>query len=176
MSMLFDEKEAQRQVDEIIVAGAPIVKLNIFDILNNYVPSKLVQDQIDYTRELYSDLANKLSMCSEDEQRTFLKTLKDVDIIDNQKIEQKDSFLITLYRNFEKTAATDLLLEKYYYNKSISADDFINIHDQLLCGTSSENKLGLRTNDLKFVGYYTDNPNTTFHYGICKTYSKYYDV
>lgn len=164
MTNSFDEVEAQRQIDEIINAGAPIVKLNIFDILNNYVPSDFIKNQIEYTLELYLDLVNRLSEYSEEQQKVFLKTLKDADIIDNQSIEKEDSFLITLYRNFQKTSATDLLLDKYCNNKHISYEDFISIHDQLLQGTSSENKLGLRNNDLKFVGYYTDNPKTKFHY------------
>lgn len=161
---IYNEEVAQRQIDAIIESGAPIVKLNIFDSFNNYVPSDFVKNQIEYTLELYLDLTNKLSEYSKEEQSIFLKTLKDADIIDNHSIEKEDSFLITLHRNFDRTTAIDLLLETYCHDKNISYEEFINIHDQLLQGTSSEEKLGLRCNDLKFVGYYTDNPQTKFRY------------
>ena len=38
-------KEAQKEIENIINAGAPIVKLDIFRILDNYVPSEKVKNQ-----------------------------------------------------------------------------------------------------------------------------------
>ena len=153
-------KKAQQEVESIIASGAPIVKMNIFDVLDNYVPS----ERIEYTKDLYVELYDKLSEYTDDEKLMFLKALKESDIIDNQSIEKEDSFLIALRRNFESVFSIDLLLEKVNNNEYISKEDFINIHDTLLIGTSSENKLGLRDNDLKFVGSYQFNPQTKYFY------------
>lgn len=157
-------KKAQQEVESIIASGAPIVKMNIFDVLDNYVPSERIKNLIEYTKDLYVELYDKLSEYTDDEKLTFLKTLKESDIIDNQSIEKEDSFLIALRRNFESVFSIDLLLEKVNNNEYISKEDFINIHDTLLIGTSSENKLGLRDNDLKFVGSYQSNPQTKYFY------------
>ena len=157
-------KKAQQEVESIIASGAPIVKMNIFDVLDNYVPSERIKNLIEYTKDLYVELYDKLSEYTDDEKLMFLKTLKESDIIDNQSIEKEDSFLIALRRNFESVFSIDLLLEKVNNNEYISKEDFINIHDTLLIGTSSENKLGLRDNDLKFVGSYQSNPQTKYFY------------
>ena len=157
-------KKAQQEVESIIASGAPIVKMNIFDVLDNYVPSERIKNIIEYTKDLYVELYDKLSEYTDDEKLMFLKALKESDIIDNQSIEKEDSFLIALRRNFESVFSIDLLLEKVNNNEYISKEDFINIHDTLLIGTSSENKLGLRDNDLKFVGSYQSNPQTKYFY------------
>ena len=105
-----DIQKAQEQIESIINAGAPIAKLNMFDILDNYVPSEKVKNQAEYTIELYLELYDKLINCNEEVQRVFLNTLKEADIVDNQSIEKVDSFLITLLRNLERTTSIDLLL------------------------------------------------------------------
>ena len=69
--------KAQEEVESIIASGAPIVKLNIFDILDKYVPSEDIRNQVEYTMELYLELVNKLKDYSEEEQINFLQTLKD---------------------------------------------------------------------------------------------------
>ena len=166
MGLINDERilRAQEQIESIIKAGAPIAKLSIFDILDGYVPSERVKNQVEYTLELYMELIDKLQEYTEEEQKIFLNTLKETDIVDNQSIEKEDSFLIALRRNFERTTSIDLLLEKYCKNGHISYEDFIEVHDTLLKGTSSEEKLGLRDNDLKFVGTYTIDPQTKFSF------------
>ncbi|MBR3661052.1 MAG: Fic family protein [Bacilli bacterium] len=156
--------KAQKEIESIIASGAPIVKLDIFDILDNYVPSEDIRNQVEYTMELYLDLVNKLKEYSDEEQQNFLQTLKESDIIDNQSIEKEDSFLIALHKKFEHSFSIDLLIEKICTNTPISKEEFISIHDTLLLGTSSEDKLGLRDNDLKFVGSFDINPNTKYHF------------
>ncbi len=166
MSTFTDDeiKKAQAEVEKIIDSGAPIVKMNIFDVLDSYTPSLRIKNIIDYTLELYLELVSKLKEYSEEEQVTFLNALKEADIIDNQSIEKEDSFLISLHRKFEHKVSIDYLLEKMTSGEPISKEEFIKIHDVLLVGTSSEDKLGLRDNDLKFVGSYQVTPQTKFFF------------
>jgi len=166
MNEIMKEKilKAQEEIESIINAGAPIVKLDIFDILDSYVPSDKIKNKTEYTIELYLELVNKLKTYSDEEQAIFLQTLKESDVIDNQSIEKEDPFLIALHKKFENVLSIDLLLNSVCRNNYLSKEEFIKIHDTLLLGTSSENKLGLRDNDLKFVGSYQINPQTKFHY------------
>ena len=158
-------RKAQSEIESVIAAGAPIVKLSIFDILDGYIPSDYLKSQVEYTKELYLELVTKLREYTEEQQIVFLTALKKSDIIDNQSIEKEDPFLISLHRDFESVYSIDLLLEKILIGDSISQEEFVKIHDTLLSGTSSENKLGLRDNDLKFVGSYEINPQTKFSFG-----------
>ena len=164
--MTYEERvrEAQSQVEKLIDAGAPIAKLSIFDVLDQYSPSDAIKGEVEYTKELYLELVEKLKEFSEEDQLVFLKALKDADVVDNQSIEKEDSFMISLSRHFESEFSIDLLLHKIVYGETISKEDFIKMHDVLLRGTSSEKKLGLRDNDLKFVGSFSDNPQTKFSF------------
>ncbi len=155
-------KLAQKQIDEIIASGAPIVKMDIFDVLDDYVPSDRIKGKIEYTKELYLDLVNKLKEYDIEYQNLYLKTLRDSDIIDNQSMEEENPFFIALHKQFEDVFSIDILLEKLNSNSPISREEFIRIHDILLQGTSSKNKLGLRDNDLKFVGHYEENPQAKY--------------
>ncbi|MBP5678785.1 MAG: Fic family protein [Bacilli bacterium] len=165
--MTFEEEKriAQTQVEKLIDAGAPIATLSIFDVLDQYTPSERVKGEIEYTKDLYLEYVNKLREFSEEDQATFLKTLKDSDIIDNQSIEKEDSFLIALSRHFEDEVSIDLLLEKIKNGDPITKEEFIYMHDVLLQGTSSQNKQGIREDDLKFVGsYYYGEPRTKYFF------------
>lgn len=166
MSIIEEDRirKANEEVESIINAGAPIVKLDIFDTLDRYAPSEQIKEKIEYTFELYMELINKLSEYSEEDQKLFLTSLKESDIIDNQSLEKEDSFMIALYRNFDDLFSVDLLLEKICSSNYFSKEDFIKFHDVLLLGTSSKNKLGLRDNNLKFVGSYQENPQTKYYF------------
>ena len=157
-------KQAQKEIESVINAGAPIVTLDIFKVLDEYVPSEEIKGKIEYTQELYTELIEKIKEYPKNEQEMFLQTLKDADIIDNQSIEKEDSFLLALYKRFSDITSIDILLKKLCEEKQISKEEFIKIHDVLLNGTTSQNKIGLRDNDLKFVGSFTPNPTTKFFF------------
>ena len=56
----------------------------------------------------------------------------------------------------------------------VSREEFIKIHDMLLLGTSSGNKLGVRDNDLKFVGSYQRNRKTKYYFEKIVKFSQKY--
>lgn len=166
--MVYDEGErtAQEQVERLMASGVPTTQLSVFDILDGYTPSDRIKNKVVFTRELYLELVDKLKELSEDDRVLFLKTLKDSDVIDNQSIKKEDSFMLALFRNFEsEECAIDLLLLKLMNNEPISKEEFVKMHDVLFRGTSSHKKMGLRENDLKFVGSRTPNPQTKFVFG-----------
>ena len=164
MTIEEEMRVAQEQVDRLIDDGAPIVKLSVFDVLDSYTPSDKVKGEIEYTKELYLELVDKLKGLSEEDQSTFLKTLRDSDIIDNQSIEKEDSFMIALTRNVESDFSIELLLSKISNGESITKEDFIKMHDALFSGTGSDDKSGLRDNDLKFVGFISSDPQTKYQF------------
>ena len=91
-------------------------------------------------------------------------TSKNADIIDNQVLEQEDSFLMSLQREIEPISALDQTID--HYGKEFDKETFIKIHDDLLSGTSSEDKVGLRDNNLKFVGTWENNERKIQYFPI----------
>lgn len=168
MSADFDSeklKQAEKEVESVIAAGAPVVQLSIFDSLKDYVPSAAVCEQVKYTTELYADLVNKLGSCSDKEKSAFLIALKDAETINNHSMEKEDPFLIMLSKRLVPISAIDLLLAEIDSGKKMSLEDFIDIHDILLQGTSSSEQLGLRENDLKVVASLDVRPDTKYFFG-----------
>ena len=125
-------------------------KTHIFDGLDEYEPSDALRGQVEYTFEIYDEYVKRVVSLGEDFQKKYLRALKNSDIVDNQSIEKEDSLLISIYRTLNKDSALDLLVRNY--GKKLTVDKFTFIHDILLDGTSSEDKKGLRTDDMKYVG------------------------
>ena len=140
-----------KEISEAKSKGAITAGLNIFDGLDEYKPSSTLSGQVEYTFEIYDEYVKRVVGLGEDFQNKYLNALKNSDIVDNQSIEKEDSLLIRIYRTFnDKDSALDLLIRNY--GKSLTVDNFTFIHDILLDGTSSEDKKGLRIDDMKYVG------------------------
>ena len=152
-------EEAIKEVEEIMRKGeVPIVSLSLFDSLKNIQISEKVENQLLYTLELCSDFASDLKRYSKDFQEKYLSALRKSDIIDNQAIEKEDSFLISLYYSMNSDFAIDKLMQNV--GSPLDKEKFISFHDLLITGSSSQNKKGLREDNLKFVGEYVTNPET----------------
>lgn len=145
---------AKEEINELIKSGARVVGLDIFDSANNYSMTKVVRDNIDWFYELYEDYYKLVMSSSDEESFKFMKCLKDCDIIDTNTMESEDSFLLTLYRNSHRECAIDSMIRNA--DKKITNKKLIENHDKILKGTSSENKIGLRKDNLQFVGSIID--------------------
>ena len=58
----------------------------------------------------------------------FLNVIKDADLIDNQRTEMENSFLVAIYSRLQNEHAIDALLDKNYINK----ESLIIVHDLLI--------------------------------------------
>lgn len=165
MAMTKEELEqAKKEIQGLIESGANVVDLNIFDTIENYKIPENIKNIIDYFYEAYEEY-HKIIMSENDENRTlFLKTLKEYDIKVSNEMEKEDSFMITLYREIYKECSIDMLIERI--NKKLTKQELIEIHDKLLSGTSTEHKIGLRTDNLKYVGTNYNNIRTVDYFPI----------
>lgn len=157
--------KAEEEVRKIIEEGnTPIVDLSIFDYLDILKPSDNLKGKIEYTIEEYEELLKMIKSLPALLQTKYLLTSKNADIIDNQVLEQEDSFLMSLQREIEPISALDQTID--HYGKEFDKETFIKIHDDLLSGTSSEDKVGLRDNNLKFVGTWENNERKIQYFPI----------
>lgn len=152
-------KEAIEEVERIIKSGTvPVVSLNIFDSLSKIKYSKNIENQLFYTLELCQEFVDELKKCDKDFQEKYLSALRKSDIVDNQSLEMEDSFLISLYYSMNSDFAIDKLINSV--GIPLTKEKFVEYHDLLIKGSSSQDKTGLRFDNLKFVGKYITNPKT----------------
>lgn len=154
-------QRAEEEVKKAIDSGVPIVDLEIFNCLGQLNISNLITNMAEYTYELYLNLVKEIIDLEPKLMKKFLIQLKKADVIDNQSMEKEDSFLISLYNSLEEKSAIDLLIENY--GKKLNKDKLVTFHDNILKETSSREKIGLRTNNLKFVGSW-ENGNRKIQY------------
>ena len=80
----------------------------------------------------------------------YLNVIKDADLIDNQRTEMENSFLVAIYSRLQNEHAIDALLDKNYINK----ESLIIVHD-LLIKNAAEKKdkiKGFRQHNTNVVG------------------------
>lgn len=135
----------------------PVANLSLFDILDQLNLKNSIKEEVEYTNDLYANFVKNIrGFLSKEQEQLFLEMLRNADIIDNQSLEKEDSFLIALYRQLtnNKELAINRMISNY--GKELSDKEFIYNHDLLLSGTSSDNILGPRDCNSKFVGAFDD--------------------
>ena len=100
-------------IEELRNSGKyPIVDLKIFDSLSSLAFSNysLFREQEVFNQaQLYLEDILSLSVLR---RKQYLKTLKSREIVDTNKLEQEDSYLIEMYMQMQHQHAIDYLLKK----------------------------------------------------------------
>lgn len=148
-------KQADLEIQKLIESGKyKQLGFEVVNSINNIELSDKCINMCEYTLELYLEYMEALFNLDENTRLNYLQTLKTEDIINNQKLEKEDSFLLTLSLNLSKKHAIDLLLQ----NKITNFKELITIYETLMKNTSSEHKVnkGFRNNNRKYVGEIVD--------------------
>lgn len=169
------EARVERIVTEKMASGKyPVADLDLFDSLKllDVANDKKIKLAIEYTHDEYIDYLKQIrQLLTEHKQKEFARTLRNMDIIDNQALEQEDSFLLSLgiqVSGDRKFAVTEMIKN---YGKELNKDKFLKFHDLILKGTSSFDKVGFRTKNTKFVGTWPmdqEEPNISYFPINCK--------
>lgn len=147
------EKCIDKEVEEMMSSGKyPIVGVDILEKVKDIEVFDITKDHIEYTVELYLNYLNSIRKLPEKHLNNFLRTLKAAEILDNQKLEEENSFLLSLYMTILDKNSIDEMID--LNGKELTEEKLLTIHRLLLEGTSSEKKeeFGYRVNDRKFVG------------------------
>lgn len=159
--------EIDKEIEDIINSGKyPIVTNKIFDSIENIEIDKGIQDHLEYTVDLYKNYLDELSKLPLEKRVNFLKALKAAEIIDNQKLEQENSFLIGLYRNVQENNSIDEMLK--INNRQLTSEDLLKVHKLLLDGTTvgKKDNNGYRVNNRKFVGTWNNGVRNIQYFPI----------
>ncbi len=129
-------------------------KIVHLDIIDRIIDTKLNDNNKDYNKfiiETYQEYLEELEKLPNNVLDKYLKTLKDADLRDNQKVENVDSFLIELLLQSERKHAIDEALDK----DKLDETTFLKMHRILLKGANSDlQHYNYRPNNISFVGYF----------------------
>lgn len=142
-----------KEIEEVINSGKyPIAGLNLLNHLETIEIFDTTKDHIEYTMELYKNYLTNIQKIPENYKIKFLETLKAAEIMDNQKLEAENSFLISLYMTVMGTNSIDEMIK--LNNEKITSKKIIEIQSLLLQGTTSNKKeiTGYRKNNRSYVG------------------------
>lgn len=145
-----------------------VASLDMFNILDNLDISDKLYSHLEYMNGLlieYLDevmeLDNKKPGLNE-----FLSALRVGDVVDNQRLVEKNSFLVGLYMQLSRETAMGKLINYVKNGKKITGNDIFNLNSTLLYGTFSKNNNSIRTENNKFVGMFFDGERIIDYFPI----------
>lgn len=159
----------QKEVQEAMSSGLySVASLDMFNIISNLELTDKLHLHLEYTKEMLDEYLDeimeldgvKLGLYE------FLRALRVGDIIDNQKLEKENSFLIGLYQQVSRETAMGRLIKYAKNDKELLGKDIFSLHHTLLTGTLSEGINSVRTVNDKFVGRFVDGERIIDYFPI----------
>lgn len=169
--MMTEEERRKEKIRQLRESGKyPIVNLSIFDSINKLKLSDFTLDHLEDTEELYLKYLDDIFNMDIEHQKNFLRTIKSMEVVDNQTLEKEDSFMMSLYMQTRRENSIDYLLNRN--SKVMSKPKFINGHKVLLRGTSSDKFAynDYRMDDEKFVGRYENHEPVIDYFVLSSNY------
>lgn len=141
-----------QEIDKEMKSGKyPVVHSDIISKMIDIQLNDKILDENARIFETYCEYLDKLEEIQKLDLKRVLKLFKGADIIDNQKLEKEDSFLISVYMQIQKEHAIDYILK----STNLDTDSLLEAHGMLLDGTSSSKKFDnfhYRMNNRRVVG------------------------
>ena len=152
--MEFKNKNEEYTYNAMQSGKYSIASLDLLNCVDKIKLSDNTKSHIEYTNELLFEYLRDIYALKEETPglKEFLVALKAADVIDNQSLEQENSFLLGLYmQTIEETAQQKL--EQYFKNNvKINKELLKDLAKTLLTGTSTKPEGIIRESNEKFVG------------------------
>ena len=121
--------------------------------------------------EKYTIYINKLENLTSNQLTTYLRAMRTQELINNQNLDNEDSFMITAY-NLTKRNTSIKILEKLFSDKElIGVKDIDSLHSRVIEGTKAdkEENYGFRNperseDDDTWVGHFDESGNKIIEY------------
>ena len=136
--------------------------MEALDIILNSKTSKNIENRLYNELKLYKEYLLLIKKLSRNEQRSFLKTLKYKEILNNHEMEHEDQFLceleLQLELNGRKKTSIDIIRSNILKNKKMNLNNLIKLHRVLIRGTNDdlEKNYKIRKTDVR-VSYIENN-------------------
>ena len=151
-----------------------VASLDMFNILDNLDISDKLYSHIGYMNGLLVEYLDEVMELDNVKPglSEFLRALRVGDVVDNQKLDEQNSFLIGLYMQLSRETAMGKLIKYANNGKKITGMDMFNLNSTLLYGTSSEDDGAVRTENNKFVGKFVNGERIIDYFPIDCVYVK----
>lgn len=145
-----------------------IASLNMFEKINEIELTKNVIDHMEYTEELFQEHLYELNELNTQKPglKEYLLALKAGDILDNQSLEQENSFLLGLYMQTLEETAVDKMIKYAKNNTDLTNETIKDLAHTLLKGTSSKNIEVIRSANRTYVGRYENGERVIDYFPI----------
>lgn len=141
------------------------MKINNFKLLGN------TESILNYVLEKYSDYVYKLGNLTTNQLNKYLKTMRMQELINNQNLDNEDSFLIMAYNLSNKNTSIQMMEKIFSSSNDIDVKDINLLHSKVIEGTKSDKpqNYGFRTperssDDDTWVGYFDEDGNKVVEY------------
>lgn len=141
------------EIEDAIKNGAKVIDLDFFNSLRNIKISNSNIIQARYTIYEYKSLIEELKKLNPIDSNKFLVELKNEALLDIQTLDSENPSLVNSNNSSNEYNSIDELINIY---DNMSKEEFIRVHDLFLEKTKSQEKIGLRTDDTKYVGSNVD--------------------
>lgn len=155
MNLNISTKERLLELQRLRDSGEySIASLEMLDAIKELEMTDRLYEQIEDTNKKFISYLDQLLDLNDKKPGLleFLKTIRCADVIDNQKLEQENSFLIGLYSQMSRETMMGRLIKYAKMGRELSGKDLFSLHNTLLNGTLSEGVGSIRTDNATFVG------------------------
>lgn len=125
---------------------------------------------LDDVISMYNEYIEKINNMSDLQRKTFLRIIEDNELIDNQTVENENSFLVTFYSKLEKQHSLNYL-KTMFSKKNTSVEEVNHLHSIMINGSSADEPQNHRyrdgshpSDDQRWVGYYDSNNKPVVEY------------
>ncbi len=149
-----EEELAKMDITDFEEARSKIVSLSIFDNVHDICLDDSLKRNIDFTKEIYLEYLDDLKAFKETMRLQILKSLMNIEIVDNHSLERENPNLLMSYNETHHSTAIKYLIKKLLNEKQdINSDIIRKTHEILMRGTTNSNSinLGFRKSNISFV-------------------------
>ena len=145
-----------------------VASLDMFNILDNLDISDKLYSHLQYMKGLLFEYLDEVMELDNIKPglNEFLKALRIGDVVDNQRLDEQNSFLVGLYMQLSRETAIGKLIKYAKTGKMITGNDVFNLNSTLLYGTSSYDVDSVRSENNKFVGKFIDGERIIDYFPI----------
>lgn len=159
----------QKEVQDARISGLySVASLDMFDIIDQLEITDNLYLHLEDTDRLLKEYLEEISTLGNGNPGIydFLRALRVGDVVDNQKLDKQNSFLIGLYSQLSKETAMGKLIKFAQNGTEINGDDVFSLHHALLKGTLSEGINSIRKSNDKYVGRVVDGERIIDYFPI----------
>lgn len=134
--------------------------MQALDQIKDYNIISSTRDHMDYTLKEYKEFINSLMKLDSRNREIFLKSLKDLELRNNQEMEHEDPFMVELEINShggKPQSSIDVMTNMVLDNQPLNTRKIEQIHRLIIRGTADDKEINYPIRDFETYVYEVNN-------------------